>query len=67
MPGQQRGGGVELDCNSVIDSEFEECMNNWRRTVIYSGRHNNSCVWWAEMYAGLQRLAGRLALYRSIE
>ncbi len=49
---------MELDCNSVIDSAFEERMNNWRRTVIYSGRRNSNCAWWAEIYAGLQRLAG---------
>ncbi len=49
---------MELDYSTVIDSAFEERMNNWRRTVIYSGKRNSNCTWWAEIYAGLQRLRG---------
>lgn len=50
---------MKSDCNIVTDSAFEERMSNWRRTVIYSGKHNSNCAWWAEMYVRLQRLKGQ--------
>jgi hypothetical protein len=44
-----------------MDSVFEDRMNNWRRTVLWSGRRTNRCAWWADLHLGLQQRKGQNA------